>query len=146
MENYEILKMLFETHHSQLVERRQKIHAITERTIGIMVVCAGWLILGDTLPSRPLRFMLIAPIIVIALTACKLQYGHNKTYIEICRVVKNLNIAFGLFEEGKYIPDEAIYPEAWKLFGMQSNWKMLSHHWTAIVIMAIICIFSALSR
>gem|GEM_PF-4658909 len=44
MENYEILKLLFETHHKQLEEKRKRVQDITERTILLLTIIAGWLI------------------------------------------------------------------------------------------------------
>jgi hypothetical protein len=67
-ENTNILMMLFQEHHRQLVAKRQKIHAITERTLALFLVIAGWLLLSkDPLPFR-MRLAVIALVMIIAIS------------------------------------------------------------------------------
>lgn len=99
MQDYGTLKMLFEIHHSQIIERRQKIHSITQRTIALLLVCIGWFItLGET-PVVWLRLLIAGTIIAISAMSCYVIAGHNRTYIEICSVIRRLNEAFELLKK-----------------------------------------------
>ena len=105
MENIEVLKMLFEIHHHQLEERRQRIHGITQRVVSVFLVITGWMIVYRASIGSFLEWLVIFVIFVITATACYLLYNHNRTYLEIARVISRLNNAFGFFENGKSVAD-----------------------------------------
>lgn len=104
--------MLFEVHHRQLEERRQRIHGITQRTVAVFIVIAGWLVASKDPPTGSLRWLIVIGVLVLGGTACHVLYNHNLTYLEIARIVRRLNDAFGLFEKGKYIEAQSIYEES----------------------------------
>ena len=146
MEPQGFLQKVLEIQHGQMKGKRDRVHAVTERTVGLLLVCTGWLMTTDTPPSGYLRWLLIAAIIGIAAISCKLQLNHSKAYLEIADVVRNLSDAFGLFEPGRYIPGRALYPKRWEKFGREHWRKYVLHHWIAIIGMAVVCIFAACSR
>ena len=146
MEKIETLRMLFEVHHRQLEERRQRIHGVTQRTVAVFLVTTGWLITSKEAPVESLRWLIIASILVLASTACHVLYGHNRTYLEIARVLRRLNDAFGFFENGKYVEDQSVYEESWKSFGNQRRLTNIWHHLLIVTIMAVICVCTTLVR
>jgi hypothetical protein len=146
MKDYNTLKMLFEIHHRQIIERRQKIHSITQRTIALLLVCIGWFMTLGEAPVVWLRVLIAGTIIAISVMSCYVIAGHNRTYIEICSVIRRLNEAFELFNKDRYIQDEAIYPDSWKEFGSQNWVRLLIHHWIAIFGMTIVCVVVLLKK
>jgi len=139
----ELLKLLFETHHRHLTERRQKIHAITERTVGLFIVITGSLILSNVQPPMLLRSSLVFVVVLLAAMACYLQSGNNNTYGDIAKVVRKLNERLGLFDKATFGLAEPLYPEKWKSFG--SN-PLILHHYMTIVSVAAICIIAIITK
>lgn len=146
MENIEVLKMLFEVHHSQLVERRQRIHGITQRVVSVFLVITGWRLVSQVVLSNFLEWLLIFGIIAITAGACYLQYNHNRTYLEIARVINRLNNAFGFFESGRYIAGQAVYEKCFEGFGQQKWWVNIWHHMFFIIIMAVVAVCAVLAQ
>lgn len=146
MENVEVLKVLFQTHHAQLMERRRKIHAITERTVAVLIVVAGWLVLSSAVPSLAVRSLLIAAAVLIAVASCRIQYKNALSYKAIAGVICKLNHVLGLFEKGKYCPGEALYPDSWINFGQEPAWRTVILHWAILIGMTAVCIVAAVLR
>jgi hypothetical protein len=146
MEKDEVLKMLFEEHHRQLSETREKIQTLTHRVVGVLTVATGWLILADQVPSGVLRWMLVGGVVLIALAACTTLFRYNRSYRTIARVVAKINLAFGLFETGRYLPDDSVYPDGWKMFGSEPLLSGIWHHLLIIVLVTAVCVIAALVR
>jgi len=146
MEKDGVLKMLFEEHHRQLSETRDKIQTITHRVVGVITVAIGWLILADQVPSGVLRWMLVGGVVLIALAACITLLRYNRNYRTISKVVAKINLAFGLFETGRYLPDDSAYPDGWKKFGSEPLLFGIWHHLLTIVLMTVVCVIAALVR
>jgi hypothetical protein len=146
MENLEILRMLFVEHHRQLSETRQKIQTLTHRTVGILTVAAGWLVLVGTAPSVLSRWALIIGVVAIASTSCVTLRRFNRNYRTIAKVIGKINAAFGMFETDRYLPNERIYPEKWEKFGSESSLAGIEHHLIIIAVMALLCIIMALAK
>ena len=144
MENIEVLKMLFEVHHHQLEERRQRIHGITQRVVSVFLVIAGWRLVSQIALSRFLEWLIIFGIVTITAAACYLQYNHNRTYLEIARVISRLNNAFGLFENNRYIAGQAVYEKCFEGFGQEKWWVNIWHHILIIVILATVAVCAVL--
>ena len=139
----ETLRMLFETHQQQLAEKRAHIHSVTERVVGLLVVICGWLLVTDTRPRGLLLAVVVFGVLVICGAACTILYRRNRGYLRVARVVQRVNRCLGLFERGRFLPDEALYPESWKSFGDGPSWRTIWHHLTVIVLMTVICIVAA---
>lgn len=139
-----MLKMLFEIHHRQLQERRQRIHGITQQVVSVFLVISGWRLVSRTILSSFLEGLIIFGIASIAATACYLQYNHNRTYLEIARIINRLNNAFGLFESGRYIAGQAVYEKCFEGFGQQKWWVNIWHHMLIIIVLAAVAICAVL--
>jgi hypothetical protein len=146
MSDPEIVKMLFEVHHGQMEEKRTKIHNITERTIGLLVVVAGWLIVSEHTPGGGMRLSIVLGVIAISVIACIIQYRNNRAYMQIASVIQKLNQRLGVYDIGRFVQDKALYPDAWKEFGRQNSVRTIWHHWLFICIVALVCIVAALSK
>lgn len=136
----EILKMLFDEHHRQLSEKRQKIHGIAERTMTLLMVVAGWLMVIDKPLPESLSWIIIVTIAIIAVAACWNIYVNNRAYFLVANVVRKINEVFGLFETGKFTPDEVLYPLIWKNFGQQGKISGFLFHCLTILAATILCI------
>ena len=146
MKNWETVRLLFEVHHRQMEERRTKIHNITERTMALLIAIAGWLIVSDNPPSGEMRWVLVIGILVITGTACAILHSNNRSYLQIASVIQKLNQALGTFEAGHFVAEEPLYPAAWKSFGLRRPFRTIWHHWTFIIVLAMVCIAAAFSR
>lgn len=138
--------MLFEVHHRQLQERRQRIHGITQQVLTILVVTAGWRFASQNTLDGFLEVLIIAGIMTLAVSACYLQYNHNRTYLEIARVISRLNNALGLFENGKYLPGQQVYEPCFQGFGNQKWWVNIWHHMVIILIMTAVAICAVILK
>jgi hypothetical protein len=142
----DVILTLFEVHHRQLQEKRQRIHTITYRTVALFLAMTGWLV-SSKAPESPLRYGLLPVAVgVITLMANWIVWQHNATYVRICGVVRRLNEALGLFEKGRYVPNKALYPVAWRDFGGQGRLQVVWHHLLVITLTAALCIVAALAR
>jgi hypothetical protein len=146
MENIEVMKMLFEIHHHQLEERRHRIHGITQRVVSVLLVITGWQIVSQAVLSSFLEWLVIFGIVAITATTCYVLYNHNRTYLEIARVISRLNNAFGFFESSKYIAGEAVYEKCFEKFGQQDWWVNIWHHMLIVVIMAAVAVCAVLAH
>ena len=145
MENYEILKLLFETHHKQLEEKRKRVQDITERTILLLTVIAGWLISSDYSIKNEFKMIIIISLIIITVIAFYLIYINLGSYYKIFSVIKKINIAFGLYTKDKFIPDDSLYPKEWKNYGPKIKFGGLIAYWIIILLMSSICVAVVLS-
>jgi hypothetical protein len=145
IDKWDATKLLFQVHHGQLAEKRQKIHSITERTCAILVVITGW-ILGTSPPTTPLRVCVICGVLALATGATIVQLRNNSTYMHIAAVIQQLNHVLGVFDVGTYIEDDTIYPSHWKMFGLSNHFKSIVHHLFSIWALAIICVTAAILR
>ena len=136
----EILKMLFEEHHRQLAARRQKIHSISERTLGLLMVITGWQVVTDKSLTGGLHWVIISAVIIIAGAACFTIYNNNSVYYKITPVVRKIGMALELFVPNKFLPNESIYPDDWKGFGEKGKLKGFLPHWAVIIAVAVLCI------
>jgi hypothetical protein len=143
--NEETLRLLFNVHHRQMEDRRTKIHNITEKTMALLIVIGGWLMVSENPPSGKLRWVLVSAIALIAITACIILYSNNRAYLQVASVVKQLNEALHVHDKGHYLENEALYPEAWKSWGILP-WKTIWHHWVFIPVLAFLCIIGAFAR
>ena len=144
MQNDEVLKMLFEEHHRQLSETTEKIRTLTHRVVGVLTVATGWLILTAQVPSGILRWVLVGAIVLIALAACTTLFRHNRKYRTISKVVAKIDLAFGLFETGRYLPDDSVYPAGWKMFGSEPLLSGIWYHLLLIVLLTAVCVIAAM--
>src|SRR5215213_4000873 len=138
-----ILKMLFEEHHRQLAEKRQKIHSVAEKTLAIFLIIAGWLIFTKEPLTPGVRWVIIIVATVLAIGACRSSYINNRLYYAIAGVIRRLNEALGLHKEGEYIPNKSIYPDEWKRFGKRGKFTGAFFHIIAISVVAALCVFAA---
>ena len=146
IDHFEVLRMLFETHHAQLAEKRRKIHSTTERTVAVLVVITGWLVLGKQAPSGVLRCLLVTSVAVMAGTSCVVLYKNARSYSSIAGVIRKLNRAFGLHEQARHLPEGALYPDSWKSFGEEPPIYSILHHWVVIIAAGLVCIIATLVR
>ena len=141
----EVWKVLFQTHHAQLTEKRRKIHAITERTAAILIIVIGWLVLGKTIPPFSLRLLLILVVLIIVFASCYTQYKNSKAYQDIALVIRQLNDTYSFFEEKGYC-DGKLYPNKWKKFGKEEPWRSIVHHWVFLFGIAVACVLATILR
>lgn len=146
MNDFEILKTLFEEHHRQLAAKRQKIHSISERTLALLMVIAGWLIVTEKPLTGGLHWIIIGAVAIIAGTACFTIYNNNRAYHDVARVVGKINVALDLFEPNKYLSNESLYPEAWKKFGEKGKLKGFLPHCVMIIAATVFCIIVAILK
>lgn len=62
--NSDTLHILYTEHHRQNTARREKIHGITERTVSVLVIIGGWLLISDTPLSESLRWVLVFQVLL----------------------------------------------------------------------------------
>jgi hypothetical protein len=154
--------MLFEEHHRQLANKRQKIHSMTERTLAIFLIVAGWLIFTREPLASGVRWVITGLVIVLTCWACKSIYNNNRAWQEVADVVRHINEAFGLHEPGKFIKGKPLYPVEWK--GLRKSgtvgefkkafFRILKlqklegsvFHIFAILAGALLCVFAAIIR
>ncbi len=142
----EILKLLFVEHHRQLTEKRQKIHATREKTLALLLLIAGWLVLTKDPLVPGIHWVIISAVIMISAAACMSIYRNNKSYHAIARLVLRINDSLGLYEKGRFISDKSLYPADWKHFGERREIQGALFHILAISAGAALCIVAALIR
>ena len=74
-------RMLFDLHHKQLQQRREKIHGISERAIGVFLIVGGWIVIGQQDMSRWLQILVIGSMVVVAMGACRMLWSNNSSYL-----------------------------------------------------------------
>lgn len=146
MENDEKMKMLFDEHHKHLSEIKQKVQGLAQRTITLLALATGWLILAKNPPPAHLKVILVLAFILIGISSINALYRFNKNYRAESKMIANLNDYFNFFEKGHYFDGKSIYPESWKKFGEQSVWYGLGHHIVPILVMTLLAIVAAIAR
>jgi len=148
MVDSETLRMLYVEHNRQATARRQKIHGITERTVGILTIVGGWLLLSSTPLSRALRWVVVGQVVVLVLPACYSVYVNNRSYLTTARVIRNLTSAMGLYHPGAVLPDEALFrrESGGSAAGARGFLDGVLPHWLTIVSISTLCILAALLR
>ena len=144
MDDSEIIKMLFEVHHRQMEEKRTIIHNITQRTIGLLGIVTGWLIVSKNHPNESMKLPLVFAVIAISSISCIIQYANNRAYMQIASVIQKLNEKLGVYDVGRFIDNKALYPDAWKKFGRENYIRTIWHHWLFISVMTLVCIVATL--
>lgn len=112
--NANVLVMLFEEHHRQLVAKRLKIHSVTEKTLAVFLIIAGWLVVGKDPMTPSLRGVIIGVVIVVGTSACMSIWTNNRSYYDVYVVLGGINEALGLFQPNKFLNGVTIYPESWQ--------------------------------
>ena len=136
--------MLFEEHHRQLAAKREKIHNISERTLALLLVIAGWLIATEKPLSKELNWAIIVAVSIIAGAACFTIYNNNNAYHSFKNVVRKINVSLGLFGSDKLFGD--LYPRDWEKFGPGDWFKGFLPHWGMIIATAVLCIIVAILK
>jgi len=146
MKDDEILKMLFEEHHRQLVNKRQKIHNTAERTLALLMVIAGWLVINDKPLTGGIHWILIIAIALITFGACTIIYRNNRSFFAIAKVMKKINTALGLYDKNRFNIEESIYPDKWRNFGEQGEFWGVFTHYIMVIAMAILCVIATFTK
>ena len=146
MNDFEVLKMLFEEHHRQLTAKRQKIHSIAERTLALLLVISGWLIATEKPLSDGLHWIIIGAVIIIAVASCFTIHNNNRSYFAVASVVRKINKSLGLFESDRFGLSEPLYPDSWKHFGEKIRLTGFLPHWCMVVAAATLCIIAAILK
>ena len=145
-ENIDLLKLLFEEHHRQLAQKRQKIHSTSEKTLALFAIMTGWLVLAKDPITSGVHWVIIGAAIIFAIAASSSVYTNNQSYYTIARVVCKINKALGIFEKDTFPRNELIYPTTWENFGKQGEFKGAFFHIMAISVGAVLCIVAAFLR
>ena len=146
MDDEAVLRMLFEEHQRQLAEELRKIHTLTERTVALLLLLTGWLVVSENAPAGYLKTILVIAVTSVTVGACGLQLVYHNGYWRIASVVSALNQAFGLHESGRHLPDRALYPDAWRGFGSRRRVGNLLLHMGVVGVVGGLCVAAALAR
>jgi hypothetical protein len=134
-DNFETLKMLLEKHTTELDNRRKKIHSTTEKYITLVFVIFAWLTSQKESLTFNNKFLFALIVLFIMIVAIVMLYNDNKVYLEHAKIVNKISKQFGVFEEGRLIDSETIYPENWKNFGIEKKIKGVIMHYTIILLL-----------
>jgi len=132
----ENLRVAFQIHHAQLIEKRQKIHTMTSTTIGFLLVVSGWLVTTSVTLETWTKIILSFCIVILSIIACINLYTNSRSYVEIAKVINKINCRFGFFNENA---ENSLYPESWKNFGKVTAFKTMWHHALSIIMFTIVC-------
>ena len=158
-----VLEMLFQEHHRQLVAKRLKMHNVTEKTLTLFLIIGGWLVVGKDPMTSGVRWVIIGVVVVVGTSACISIWSNNRSYYQVRIVMGRINEALGLFEHGKFLDGVAIYPPNWKHKeseqqtekrkgkAKQRTWqqgelKGFFFHCLTIAAAGVLCVFAALMR
>ncbi len=134
MNDDEKMKMLFQEHHRHLSEIKQKVQGLTQRTITLLALATGWLILAKKPPDLVyLKFILILAFLLIGGASIFALNRFNKNYRKEAKIISKINRYFELFDDGRYINGVSIYPDSFKNFGDESVPYGTKHHYIAIL-------------
>ena len=132
--------MVFLEHHRHLSEIKLKIQGLTQRTIGILALATGWVVLAKQAPDEKVKLALIFTVLLISISALVALKRFNENYRVESKIIKKLNHYFKLFKSGEYLENDSIYPSSWGAFGEHSFLIGLGHHIIAIIVMALLSI------
>lgn len=141
---FETLKFLLELHHNAMTERRNKIHSITERTVALFVIIAGWLLSSGNSLSFQVRSVVIIGVVIIMVVSCITVKSNDRVAKENVEVVKKISTLLGVHERGKFIDGDTLYPQRWQLEKAEKYYKGYLHHWITIAVTGILCISAAM--
>ena len=135
----ENLRVAFQVHHAQLIDKRQKIHTMTSTTIGFLLVVIGWLVTTSVTLEMWTKIILFFSIVTLSIISCANLYTNSKSYIEIAKVINKINIKLGFFNENEDNVENSLYPISWKNYGKVTAFKTMWHHALSIIMFAIVC-------
>lgn len=142
---FEILKILFQEHHRQYAEKWHNVHVTTQASSASLLAVTGWILLGKEIPNSHLVPYIIGFIITISLIACGSVFSNIHNARRVAEVIEKINIGLGLYEVGKFLPEQTLYPEKWRGFGSRSKLGMI-FNCLLILISAGVCIAAVLTR
>ena len=129
---------LFKLHHAQMQHRREKIHRTSSGTsLAIYAIVAARYYLSDEIPNDA-EYLICFAIATVAIGAIGKLYLDGRAYVEIMGVIKRLNSGLELYEPGKLLPNEAVYPTRWKDGVNPTPVETVSFHWAMIGLSAVV--------
>ena len=137
MNNFEI-KLLFEEHHRQLVEKRQKIHSTTERTLAILMVILGWLVISGKPITGGMHWIIAIAMVFIVFGSCTIIYRNNNNFYRIKIIIKKINQKIDLCK--------TLYPEDWEKNNDKGKFWSIYPHYSMIIATAILCLIALFMR
>ncbi len=131
MNDHDLLTV-WQVHQDQLTNLRQKIHSITERTVAILLVLSGWLIVSEGSLSITVLVGLTIVVAFVAGVSARMIYKNNEGYLKVARVIRRLNQILGLFKM-KTDAGEDLYETGWQHYGqgrpLASSWYHIALVW-----------------
>lgn len=143
-DTFEKIKMVYSEHCRQITVLRQKIHTLTEKTVGILLLLAGWGIISKTQFTPSIKIILVLIVCILCISSCVMIFTNNRSYLANARVIKKINIMLNFFENGKYLINDSLYPQKWKNFGDYGKISGIIGHWSIIISVSILTIMSIL--
>ncbi len=133
MDKEEKIKILFEKHSNQVLEKRKKIHSTTEKYVGLNLVIVGWT--ASITKNLDLTNKLLILVILLIITGITMYiiFRDNRIYREHAKIVRKLSESLGAFEKGGVIKGVLLYPKSWQKFGKESLVHGILHHYIVII-------------
>ena len=138
MVDRDILKMLFEEHHRQYQARWQGIHLAARGTVASLALISGWILLARQPPAPEIRPLLMGFVLVLTFLSGATIVSSIRNIRKIAEVIERVNIALGLYQVGRYLEGESLYPPEWRGFGTR-------HKWAVIANLVLLCVAAAMA-
>ena len=127
MSQKEILKMLFEEHHRQYTSRWKSVSNSTNATIATYILITSWTLISKTPPTAEIKPFIIGFVTILASITSISIIASIPNIKSIAQVIEKINLALGLYEKGKYLDGESLYPDKWKNFGSRHHYSVVGN-------------------
>jgi len=113
----DILIALYSQQHSNAQTILEKISKMTTGVCGIMVVIDGWLVANLGTLKDIHHYILSSAILILTGIAVYAIWTRHKEFIAVAKLIVRVETALGIYEEGRYIPKQTLFPVAYQNLG-----------------------------
>lgn len=125
----QVLAMVYTAHKREIIVRHLLEHLTGALNLFVFTALAAAFILlryKGLIMSVEIKVMITLGMVIIAdVLAYFLVKNYNRQN-QIQKAIVNIDEALGLFKEGEFLPQGAVYPEKWKKHGDDRPWSSVS--------------------
>lgn len=89
---------------------------------GVFLVTLGWVINRDTpltVLQQTMYTVLLAAFVSYSMYITRIMHQY---FLQLAQLIHRIDVLLGMFEVGKYVDDDALFPNTWRAFG-DFTWK-----------------------
>lgn len=116
------LELIYSCGTSEMQHFRSAGAKIALGSSGFVLIMLGWVVSSNMPLSYVQRSVFTVALAVFVAFSVYMTRIMERHFLDLARVVHQIDCVLGMYERGKYVSDESLFPDHWKAFG-SSAWK-----------------------